>query len=80
MIARLKAWLATLWADVKALLARSRTVWGLLIALLGFATEHVDELQSLAGAIGLSAWTPIAIGLGLALYARWSDHRGANPA
>lgn len=63
---------------------RSRTVWGVLITVLGLAAEHVAELQVITVGLGLPGWTKYvvqAFGLAMVIYARTSDARsGRNPA
>lgn len=70
----MKAWLATLWSLI---LARSRTIWGAIAILLGFAVEHVTELQSILGGVGVKAWMVQAVGLALVFYGRVAVDRRA---
>lgn len=73
---------------MKALLARSRTIWGAIIVaiagILPLLAEHISELQAVAIGLGLPAWTKYAIqgfGIAMVVYARWDDARtGTNPA
>ena len=73
---------------MKALLLRSRTIWGSLITALGtllpLIGEQIPALQVAAVGIGLPDWTKHALslfGIAMVVYARWSDHRsGENPA
>ena len=74
--------------SIKALMRRSWTFWGAILATLGsaltLAMEHVGAIQQLAAQLGAPAWVPTLIGLAggmLAGYRRYRDDRtGDNPA
>ncbi len=79
MLARFKAWVRARLPTWAQLLLLSRTMAGLLLMALGFAAEHVSEVQGFAVAVGLPSWAPIALGFSLAFYARARDaYTGAN--
>ena len=89
MIARLKAWLASVLADIGRLLMRSRTFFlaavGTVAAAWPAVVDAIPQLQQVVDAAPwLPAWvrpTLAIIGpLGAAVF-RLADHRtGANPA
>jgi membrane protein DedA with SNARE-associated domain len=76
----MRAWIRQRLPTWAQLLLLSRTVWGFILILLGFACENVAAIQSFATSWGLPSWVPIALGLGLGAFARVRDaYSGANP-